>query len=163
MGAQADAVVASIEALVATAAKALVLEIVANLVRATPVRTGWARANWIPSISEPAVEAVGSPSSVSNDGQQEGIQQVLRFKLADATLWIANNVPYISMLNNGSSTQAPAGFVERAIDEALHEMEQRYAGSVDISDARKGFEQDVGARGASGLASAFAPEGLPFS
>lgn len=35
---------------------------------------------------------------------------------------IINDAPYIMRLNDGWSGQAPAGFVERCIDEALAEM-----------------------------------------
>lgn len=35
---------------------------------------------------------------------------------------ITNDAPYIMRLNDGWSAQTPAGFIERAIDEALAEM-----------------------------------------
>lgn len=118
-------VVRGIEAFVERRVKQLAFEIVSNLVSApseggTPVDTGWARANWQPSIGEPARGVSGSRESVSAAGQAAGLQQVLNWKLVSGTkVHITNNVPYIGFLNDGSSAQAPAGFVQAAIRRAV--------------------------------------------
>ena len=44
---------------------ALSTNIVARLVETTPVDTGWARANWVPSIGVALDTTVGSPEGVS--------------------------------------------------------------------------------------------------
>lgn len=107
-------------------AKAIPLDIVANLTAppsrgGTPVDTGWARANWIPNIGRPSrLEPVGSRESVSNAAQKIGIAAVATgFVLEDREIHVSNNVPYIGALNNGSSAQAPSGFVEIAILKAV--------------------------------------------
>ena len=133
MGAQSDAIVASLTRQVELAAKALVLEIVANLVKATPVATGWARANWIPSIGTPATTVAGSPGAVNDGDQQAAIATVLRFTLDQAVLYVSNNVPYIALLNYGSSKQAPALFVEYCVMQALLTIQAKMAGKVDLS------------------------------
>lgn len=105
--------------------KKLTLDIVANLVAApgeggTPVDTGWARANWVPQIGSPRVSPVGSRSSVSTGAQQAGVATVAAsYRLSGGKVFISNNVPYITDLNEGTSQQAPAGFIQAAIVKAL--------------------------------------------
>jgi hypothetical protein len=69
-----------------------------------------------------------------------------------------NNVPYIQQLNYGHSKQAPALFVEAAIDRALAAVEERMgAGAVGFT--RGEFQGEVGAAGAENLAGAYSPFG----
>lgn len=118
-------VVRALEGFVERRVTQLALDIVANLVAApseggTPVDTGWARANWQPSIGKRAEAAVGSPDSVTGAAQSAGLSALLAWKLSSgAKIYITNNVPYIGRLNRGSSQQAPAGFVQAAIRRAI--------------------------------------------
>lgn len=102
--------------------KEMVHEMAPVLVKATPVDTGRARSNWQGAVNNipqgilyyPAPLA---PSSAS-DGTAEGIQSINDAANAykgRGYIAIANNVPYIGVLNTGSSSQAPAGFVEDAV------------------------------------------------
>lgn len=91
----------------------------ANLIEATPFDTGWARANWIPSLGSPVVTVAGGPATVDPGPQEAGAVAVLAFKLEDGAIFISNNVPYIGRLDAGSSTQAPSGFVRKAIASAI--------------------------------------------
>ena len=91
------------------------------LVLTTPVDTGRARSNWLASQGSPtgsevmptsaqaaiaaAEAAIGTSPPVGAGGPAEG----------DLTIFITNNVDYIEFLNQGSSAQAPAGFVEAAV------------------------------------------------
>lgn len=93
---------------------ALALNLTANLIEATPVDTGFARANWIPSLSEPEL-------SGSGQGQAEGQAAVAAYKLEQGSVFVSNGAAYIQRLNQGHSKQAPAGYVEREIDRALTE------------------------------------------
>ena len=95
------------------------LDVTANLVETTPVDTGWARANWVPSIGFPVEEPVGSPTSVSGAQQQNGQSALLGYTIDKGKVFVSNNVSYINKLNDGSSLQAPANFVQDAIDKAL--------------------------------------------
>ena len=105
--------------------KKLVLDIVANLVKSpgeggTPRDTGWAAANWVPNIGSPTTGTTGSQQRVSNSAQTEGVAAVATgYKLIKGPVHITNNVPYIVRLNEGSSQQAPAGFVQAAIATAV--------------------------------------------
>lgn len=129
MGAQSDAIVAEMLKGLSDVATEIVLEITANLVEATPVDTGWARANWVPSIGEPPpTDPVGAPGQPSTSEQAAGQLAMLDYTPDKGPAFISNNVPYIQVLNDGSSTQAPSGFVERAIEQGLQTIQQRHDG-----------------------------------
>jgi len=114
------------------AIKKLTLDVVANLVKApseggTPVDTGWARANWFANIGVPVTEAAPNPNesgaTVAATGEREArLGGVLSYKLASGPVFISNNVPYILRLNEGTSKQAPAGFVQKAIQKAITQL-----------------------------------------
>lgn len=100
----------------------IVLDATANLIEDTPVDTGWARANWIPSIGTPPSGPAGSRANIMNarGTQQQGIAAIaIGYTLEKGNVSITNNVPYIRFLNEGSSSQAPAMFVQSAIARAL--------------------------------------------
>ncbi len=138
-------------------AKALVLEVVAELRKSparggTPVDTGHARANWITSVGAAhAGEVEGSGAYTA------GLSEVLAWRLSDQPLWVANGVPYIQNLNYGSSKQAPALFVEAAVDRALASVEKKFGSGGGISQSS--FRDEMGGIGAVNLASAYNPLG----
>lgn len=161
MGKQAAAIGARLHREIENAAKALILEIARELKRqpsqgGTPVDTGHARANWIPSVGQPnTTESDGS----GNAAYQSGVVAVASYKLGQGALWVANVVPYVTRLNYGYSAQAPALFVEMAIDRALTTIQARYAGRVDVSNMASEIRSGLGAPGAENLASAYSPFG----
>jgi hypothetical protein len=79
---------------------------------------GRARANWIPTLGVPHTGTVDRI-----DKQGAATIALLAPVTADfrlgQTIWISNSLPYIVPLNNGHSTQAPAGYVEMAVQEGL--------------------------------------------
>ncbi len=89
-------------------------EVGERLVIATPVDTGFARANWRPSINAPA-EVPVSQLDATGAATIAKITTVGRRARAGDTIFITNNAPYIGALNAGSSPQAEAKFVEKAI------------------------------------------------
>jgi hypothetical protein len=90
----------------------------------------------------------------------EGVAAVLSYQLADGALWVANNVPYIRRLNYGHSSQAPAGFVEMAIDTALATVARKVKSTaIDVTAMRSSFQDEVGGSTAENLASAYDPFG----
>ncbi len=107
--------------------KKMAFDVVANLRKAgaeggTPVDTGWARANWIPSMGgEAATTPSGTKTSVgvAEASVQSGLGTLLNYKLLSGSVFITNNVPYIIKLNDGTSQQAPKGFVQAAITAAV--------------------------------------------
>lgn len=91
---------------------------------ATPVDTGWARANWLVSIGAPTDaktvnDGQKGQGNASTTAQQAGEAQLLVYNTNKGNIYLQNNVPYIQKLNEGSSPKAPAGFVEMAIDAAV--------------------------------------------
>lgn len=80
---------------------------------ATPVDTGRARAAWN--------MAVGSADlSVPPEGRYAGpTPPAIGAIPPGAPVIVSNNLPYIAPLNNGHSQQAPAGFVERVVQDTL--------------------------------------------
>lgn len=90
-------------------------QIAEELVPGTPVDTGFARANWRPSLNAPAIVPVSQldPTGAATIAKIVTVGQ--RWKPGD-TLFITNNAPYIAALNNGSSPQALPGFVEDAVE-----------------------------------------------
>jgi hypothetical protein len=92
-----------------------------ELVRATPVDTGWARANWQVSIGRPTSGAVGSRENVAGAtaAQSAGTARLLVYDFKQGDVWLGNHVPYIQKLDEGHSKQAPEGWVARAIRAGL--------------------------------------------
>lgn len=80
----------------------------------TPVDTGWASNSWFFSESQPVSTGVPDPATALAR-QDADTQTISSFTLNGQTLHLFNNVPYIGVLNGGSSMQTPSGFVERAI------------------------------------------------
>ena len=113
-------IIRALEKVAERAVAKITLDATANLIEATPVNTGWARANWVPSIGEPVDEPSGSQEDVNSSDQENGIAKVATgYKLAMGKVFISNNVPYIGALNDGHSQQAPSGFVQIAIAKAV--------------------------------------------
>lgn len=122
--------------------KALALNVDSNL-RAnppigTPVDTGWAAANWVPSVGVPKIFAdpPGDPTPAMiaarrRDGEQ-GLNEVLAWTIDNGAIFLTNSVPYIQPLNAGHSTQSPPGFVQAAMElgvqDTLRDAAQRRAG-----------------------------------
>lgn len=85
------------------------------VVIATPVDTGRARANWL--------AALDVATSNTTDGTDKGGARAIAAARAiiagydgdvNLEVHITNNLEYIGRLNDGSSYQAPAGFVQQA-------------------------------------------------
>lgn len=96
--------------------RAVSLELLGRLMRATPVDTGRARGNWNASV--------GSEDGTTNDERREqqalseGGQRIARLRLgAGERLYLSNGLPYIGKLNDGHSQQAPAAFIQLTVEE----------------------------------------------
>lgn len=105
------------------AMKMAIVECLSQLTISTPVDTGRARWGWFVTVGVPSSE-VAPEAPKGWKGESKGgtayfaIPDVAsRTNItvsADVTAYIANNVPYIVELNNGSSKQQPARFAERS-------------------------------------------------
>ena len=119
-------VVSDLDAFTTKFIKRLALNINAELIKRTPIDTGWARANWVPNIGVPFEGTAGTRAdaeagSVDTATQQAGLAEVATAYQTGPTIHQTNNVPYIERLNGGSSKQAPAGFVQAAILTAVRQ------------------------------------------
>ena len=99
----------------------VMLSIHRNLLMRTPVDTGRARANWLPSAEFPndGFRPANYPPALS-------LQEAEKYFNAEnykneplPVLYISNNLPYIQVLNEGHSDQAPEFFVEIAIMDVI--------------------------------------------
>jgi hypothetical protein len=94
------------------------------LVDVTPVDTSKALSNWVVSVSGSTYGASAIPALVPGAGGSSQAasaaiakangKEALKRARAGSPVAIINVVPYIVALNEGSSQQAPAGFVDRA-------------------------------------------------
>lgn len=100
--------------------KALSLNCVANFREDNPFDTGWSRSNWILKMGKKFMEVIGSKKRVSNASQEKSIAKIASsYTLPKGRIYISNGVSYIESLNNGSSAQAPAGFVQSGMHRAV--------------------------------------------
>lgn len=83
----------------------------AELVQRTPKDTRKASINWLISWDKPRREVFEvrdeAAAVASNFAAINGVH--------GRELWISNNVPYIRILDTGTSTQAPRGFIRIAL------------------------------------------------
>lgn len=121
---QIDVIMAGLDKFTEERMIALGLEVTANLQEETPVDIGWARAGWVPSVGKPytgGADLDPDPGKVqiALARQAAGQSELLAFTIDAGDVFCTNNVPYIERLNEGHSTQAPAGFVQSAIVRAV--------------------------------------------
>jgi hypothetical protein len=102
------------------------------VVLATPVDKGRARSNWLVELDAPARTTI-EPYVPGENGNTSGPNTAAALAQGQATIAgyngdrnsgiaISNNLPYIGRLNAGSSRQAPAGFVEKAVQAAVRQI-----------------------------------------
>jgi len=81
---------------------------------ATPVDTGRARANWQAELGSPITEPTDAEDQAGSDTINRNRSRI-RSRRGEQPIFLSNNLPYIGALNAGSSAQAPANFVETAV------------------------------------------------
>lgn len=94
-----------------------------RVVHATPVDTGQARGGWTTHIRvsrSPTEGRFGNLDKSGEDTIAEGTYTIRNTTRPDGhSIIISNGLPYIAALNNGWSSQAAAGFVERAVQSGV--------------------------------------------
>jgi len=109
----------------------VVITVASSVALATPVDTGRARSNWRTQIGSPnennrddfavknkkgKVSKRMSATGAAGISINEAVEKSKEYKNKSGTpVYITNNLPYIGRLNEGSSKQAPEGFVQKAI------------------------------------------------
>jgi len=102
------------------------LSLTEELADVTPVDTSKAISNWqiglgSPVASERDAHYIGSKGStelISEDATVIAARVALKGKRPGQIIYLSNTAKYIRDLDQGSSLQAPAGFVKRACDNA---------------------------------------------
>lgn len=116
----ADRVEVEVDRIVKEAA----LAIDQTVVLATPVDTGRARSNWVVSTGGPVSGTREAYAPGTGLGRGEGAnaagalsqgRKAIASRSRGSDIYIQNNLPYIGRLNEGSSAQAPANFVAKAV------------------------------------------------
>jgi len=98
--------------------KEVTQEVVNFVATATPVLTGQASGNWKTRIGAPDLT---SDLGASTPGVSiQNMQAALIGLRTGQQVHITNNLPYITLLNQGSSSKAPSMFVEMSIMVALN-------------------------------------------
>lgn len=100
---------------ITSAMKIGIVEALRQVTISTPVDTGRARWGWFLSVKVPSTETPpeGKYGVPKINERMQAINE--NFTVSD-TLYLTNNVPYVPDLNNGTSKQAPARFVERSAE-----------------------------------------------
>jgi hypothetical protein len=87
----------------------------------TPVDTRNASAHWLQTVGLPAPASTGSSPTATL-----AFADIVRYRIEDGSMFVSNFVPYIRRLNDGSSKQSPAGFVEQAVSAGLAEAAREF-------------------------------------
>lgn len=111
------------EAVASELSKKFVFEITYRLVYDTPVDTSTALSNWQVFLNNPAPDEIGayalgqrgSTAGASAGAALREAQAELAHKRPGQVVYLSNVVDYIKKLNEGSSAQAPPGFIEASI------------------------------------------------
>ena len=101
--AYAEVLDAKIEAVL----KLIVLDIYNRLIDANPVDTGHSQANWRIALDEP-------DDAIRNGASGKQPPNLTEFP-AGRDIFVTNPVDYVQWLNEGTSKQAPAGFIQIAL------------------------------------------------
>lgn len=90
-----------------------------KIISLTPLDTGRLRGNWQTTLNKPAKSEVvdGNPTS-------EALSVTKQANIKDA-VFMANNLPYAGVIEEGSSTQAPQGMVKITVDKFTQELEKQ--------------------------------------
>ena len=107
----------------ARAARNSAISIIQTLARTTPKLSGLARSNWLASVGslDLSDRPIRSPAEVVKEARTMLDLVAIRRAISsrdEVSIHIANGgekVPYLGVLNRGSSTKAPAGFVRMAL------------------------------------------------
>lgn len=89
------------------------LAVYGEVVQGTPVDTGRAKSNWWMDLNSVSTTIREPDNSASADAQAQNVSEM--DTNIDDTIYISNNLPYINLLNNGTSQQADRGFVQAAV------------------------------------------------
>ncbi len=120
-------------------ARLVALKLYQRILMLTPVDTGRARGNWQMDIGRWPSGALdvgkGKPGQSKNRKRRPNLRSGEKKQVASAdrklaglklgqSIFIGNNLPYITLLELGSSTQSPHGMVERAMNQISRQFQR---------------------------------------
>lgn len=88
-----------------------------RLIERTPAASGHARANWQVGIGAPPAGVVAGADPTGAETLAKGAAAIMGDRDPFATVWIANNAPYIQRLERGDADRPPAAMVARTVAE----------------------------------------------
>ena len=106
----------------------LATNITKKIIERNPVDIRFSASSWFWSIGAPLL--IDTDRTLDNVAKQEALQDstIVSLKAGytfkDGKLYITNNVNYIGLLENGSSKQAPNGFVKKSVSDGVHQTRQ---------------------------------------
>lgn len=112
--------------------KEIACDVLTVVVNDTPIDVGTAKSNWhvginsAPSVVQSAYDP-GEKGSTEISNIEQTIAQgeaVIATYAGSQEIHITNNLDYIKDLNSGSSNQAPPGYVQDAVLEALGKVQK---------------------------------------
>lgn len=112
----------------------VVLAVSDFIIRGTPVDTGQARSNWLPSHRVPMNGTIapyapgrhlGISETTNADRAMDRVRSAVAARPLGETFYLSNNVEYIEDLNQGTSRQAPTMFVQLAIQKGLNKAKKQ--------------------------------------
>lgn len=92
------------------------IDVLSSVVVRTPVDTGRARGNWTMAIAAPDESTTENVDKTGAATIAVQSARVAGFKTGPS-IFITNSLPYIQPLEDGHSTQAPAGMVKVTVTE----------------------------------------------
>jgi hypothetical protein len=109
-----DKKIANIEA----ATKKILIDFFSKVVLKTPVDTGHARANWQVSTGSPTDNIIEDEDKSGQQTIANIVSDILKSNLKQNDVYyLSNNLPYIGVLEDGSSNQSPNGMIKSTIPE----------------------------------------------
>lgn len=122
-----------------------IIEALRQVTISTPVDTGRARWSWFLSVKVPSPELPpeGKYRVPQTTERIKALEQ--NFTISD-TLYLTNNVPYVPDLNEGSSKQAPARFVEKSAEIAQQAVYKWLKQPNTFAEAARDFKSDINLR-----------------
>jgi len=95
-----------------------------QVIQRTPVKTGRAKGNWQTDVNRMATSIVERDDKSGAKAIAETIVKTGKFKLGQY-ISMANNLPYINKLEDGSSKQMPSGMVKITVGEFQREINRQ--------------------------------------
>lgn len=101
--------------------KKVAMQALSGVVNKTPVDTGRARSNWMTAVNSVPSDTIELSANLSREqAAAESLNRgvaVINEAKPFSSISIANNLPYIGVLEYGGSNQAPEGMVRKTLAE----------------------------------------------